>query len=549
MSLIQLHHHRFMDQQEPNFTGHPSIIAEEDDAAPADFCLSFAKKVVLPRAPSRKSVISENFPSGKGSVLGKATEPASSFQWVDHDEQIRAPRMAQPLYRDSISHGDSFVLAGTTRSNKRANSDNTRQLEQPPTTTRSKYFPATFDLNQPTRRYLIEEEETNYIYSGSFAEQPQMLEFRAPFKSFPHSTLPGLSVPLQEPTLQRKQSTSFSEMARKALYNLQTNTMSHEATVNPPPTTTPKLRTALSSGSVSSASSVSSSPNAANTTVTTPTSSSRSSSSCLCSPVTTSADSPPRREKIVIDSPFLNQVYEMKTPNYIPAVLRPPSAAPTETTLRDDENDNDLTPLATTPLASKYIMNENLSIEPSHHHWLPNNFRDACKACHVKFSLKPGVLFKSWVSLPVSALTNAELTPTPTIDPIASGKVRSGSGTVSGKHHCRKCGDIFCLACVSFQAMMDECCGWVVPIYKSTVPSFQDDREGPRNAMSLHRGKIVRKVCSTCYHDSWLKFLLFQLKQAVAEVEEPTETTDKGTTKENKRSGSIVPNDWTWSSF
>ncbi|KAI0462737.1 hypothetical protein LJB42_003538 [Komagataella kurtzmanii] len=197
----------------------------------------------------------------------------------------------------------------------------------------------------------------------------------------------------------------------------------------------------------------------------------------------------------------IRQINEPKTPNYVPAVLRPSSSHSlvvgntpqfqlgSSSPLPDEEDDNSS---YDDDKLYHYSSSENhantarfpYTMVPIKSHWLQNNKRSSCMDCQVKFSL----LFR--------------------------------------RHHCRHCGDIFCSNCLTQRASLN------------LMAKFD-----------LVHG-MKSKVCNGCAK-SWNQYLVKQYNNnvgsSVSKLQVKQTVPDEDPQRE--RMGSIVPSDWTWSSF
>lgn len=189
------------------------------------------------------------------------------------------------------------------------------------------------------------------------------------------------------------------------------------------------------------------------------------------------------RERVRIDLRYLNQVYDLKTVGYIPAVLRAPvavgCAADRETESVDQQSP---TPPVSPPRVAA-IMAPEQPFEPTHIHWLLDNARTKCRRCHTQFTPLGRQVLKLVMT--------------------------------SGKHHCRKCGDVFCSTCCLLWVRLDM------------------------NANYVAQGAKVggwSRACLGCY-DKWELFITTRRDGAGTEPDEAS------------RRVSVVPNDWSWSSF
>lgn len=185
----------------------------------------------------------------------------------------------------------------------------------------------------------------------------------------------------------------------------------------------------------------------------------------------------------------LKQMNDPKTPNYVPAVLRPPQQlGESNTSPKKAPSVQSLTSLEGAGLS----LAEKCAFEPTHSHWVPNNERMNCASCGVKFSL------------------------------------------VLRKHHCRSCGDIFCYNCYGegvFQRFSGDLSGRA---------KLNDEAN-----FDLEKG-INCKVC-VCCERKWIEFS----KYGTSSHPDDTDRNENSERDLSDRKGSAVavPSDWTWSSF
>ncbi|CAM9021759.1 unnamed protein product [Wickerhamomyces anomalus] len=179
----------------------------------------------------------------------------------------------------------------------------------------------------------------------------------------------------------------------------------------------------------------------------------------------------------------LRPLDDPKTPNYIPCVLRPNSynsSAFDQTSLLDHMQQDDTMEQANTL---------------SHDHWKPNNASSNCFDCDRPFSL------------------------------------------INRRHHCRKCGEIFCGNCLLSKAKLNFDCKF--------------DING-----------ILAKVCFAC-GKSWSNFIIENFKQVdrslypnfkkrdviTSEADHHQEQHQQQQFADKAGREVSVPADWTWSSF
>lgn len=148
-----------------------------------------------------------------------------------------------------------------------------------------------------------------------------------------------------------------------------------------------------------------------------------------------------------------------RTPNYVPCVLRPNEQGQQEATVQS--------------------MLETLDSDArlSREHWKPNSSTIECTDCGRAFSL------------------------------------------MNRRHHCRKCGDLFCAPCLLSKAKLSFRCLF--------------DVDG-----------VMTKVCFQC-GKQWSSFLVESFKMnLVSDFRRET-----GLVEESRKGREAVPADWTWSSF
>lgn len=188
----------------------------------------------------------------------------------------------------------------------------------------------------------------------------------------------------------------------------------------------------------------------------------------------------------------LKQMNDLKTPNYIPAVLRPPQQfGDSNSTPKKAPSVQSFTSLEGVGLS----LVEKCAFEPTHKHWVPNNERMNCASCGVKFSL------------------------------------------VLRKHHCRSCGDIFCYNCYGegiFQRFNGDLSGRA---------KLNDEAN-----FDLEKG-INCKVC-VCCERKWIDFSKNGAGSNPDDAGKNERLKDsERDISDRKGSAVAVPSDWTWSSF
>jgi hypothetical protein len=156
-----------------------------------------------------------------------------------------------------------------------------------------------------------------------------------------------------------------------------------------------------------------------------------------------------------------------RTPNYVPCVLRPIE----KTTKADEEYTNMFDTQSTLESDSNLSRN----------HWKPNSSTMECMDCHRSFSL------------------------------------------MNRRHHCRKCGDLFCSPCLLSKAKLDFRCRFDV-------------------------NGILTKVCFQC-GKLWSGYLVESFKVEVMPDFKGTETSKQGEERLVNGREANVPADWSWSSF
>lgn len=394
-------------------------------------CFSF-KKQPIPSRTSCHSAISSfidpdrianhNSTNSSNNSPEKITDQDAQ---LDYDEQIRAPRMStlsktnliakilehEPLGDcDYIKRGSNVSSASTnnndefsdasrnTSTTSNASLDFTSLISN--TTEQTKHYsPAVYDLSQPFRRY----------------SSPSVSRSAA------------------------KDQLTYSEVARKALHNLQTNTTTSESNSGKPRDP---------------------------------------------------------RERICTDGP-IRQIDEPKTPNYIPAVLRPPNFQSSNLTARkasfsslgdpiEEYNSDSSSPNKMVPSLSNSSASTLKFMELPKSHWVPNNERPCCRMCDSRFSI------------------------------------------INRKHHCRKCGEIFCINCCYMQASLN---------FKLNF--------------DLING-VVSRVCNNCAID-YNQYVRKNFVNEGSSLRNDGLTLDKlqgaDLLEREKNSSNLVPVDWNWSSF
>lgn len=224
-------------------------------------------------------------------------------------------------------------------------------------------------------------------------------------------------------------------------------------------------------------------------------------------------------------------------PNYVPPVLR---AIDRKTLVNPEEKrkiskfkksssdfsllEETLSSASTTKHSSTSLFGRDSKLEPSHACWKPNDSANYCAGCGCKFNL------------------------------------------LRRKHHCRRCGYIFCFNCLQKRANLNLLAKFENPFASSEREELcavisepntanpdpersglfsvksQDALQGQSHASSVDYTKFSR-VCESCYEE-WVKFL-----ETGVEYEPGYRNLEELETRKSSVVKTNVPNDWTWSSF
>ncbi|KAL7664255.1 FYVE-type domain-containing protein [[Candida] zeylanoides] len=381
---------------------------------------SFSKKPVMMHSTGH-SAISEILPASTGSrnqqrdgapalqndaEMAQSAGVAAPFNDIDYDEQIRAPRMnytysnARGAFAAAAGRKDSCdsketvaVTPAATSPTSEAKHDDAKQ----------RYEPATFDLTQSTRRLSAPTEATEAVKTA-------ILDYTTNNYIYERNSGPRKVVrtePHEAPSIRRQptEQSADSHKLSKALENLNNNAMSRERQP------------------VSSAGAAATTPGRI-----------KNRTSNLVAPHHLSHR----------NGTELQQVYELKKPLCMPAVLRPiaSSSTPTLSASRPQTPADEAAegpgsgggspstphlqiraypfPSTAPPLTPTAGAGDSLAAikvshvqpsEPTHEHWKPNNYTSHCMRCFDPF----GGFF------------------TP---------------QRKRRHHCRFCGLIFCFDCL-----------------------------------------------------------------------------------------------------
>ena len=171
------------------------------------------------------------------------------------------------------------------------------------------------------------------------------------------------------------------------------------------------------------------------------------------------------------------QINEPRTPLYVPAVLRPNGSFCSEEVVSYFPSEE----------SKQKCTVSNINVQPSRSHWKPDSTRSNCKICKLKFSI------------------------------------------FDRRHHCRKCGEVFCGKDSNFTVRLDQ-------------------------AAQFIQNGIVSRACLVCAND-FLKFCiaLEHSEQPVVDsglfAPDPNTDTASSSFHGKKDSISVHSNAYAWSSF
>lgn len=360
---------------------------------------SFKKKPLVKHLNSSNihSVISDIIPHSSSRPISATNETSSQanhenegYNDINYDEQIRAPRMSsitRGSFKDRNNANDeSFVEQSLGR--EAEGLWNVKEDEVDEGVQDDSYIPANFDLSQPTRRFstpfevatdmpdntILSYTNNNYIYERNRSTSSSNSNSNNTSNSNTNTNLKNLNLDmLLESPYEDLQQTSLVN----ALNNLSNNVTSLERNDNLK-TNRIKHRTPISASHLSG-----------------------------------------------VEGTDLQQVYRLKKPLCMPAVLRPQSLTPTSSSLSPS--------MPCSAETSPKKMNYSISIDcectsseceshqpadPTHKHWKPNSFTSHCMKCFEAF----GIFF---------------------------------SPQRRRRHHCRFCGQIFCYECLWQKGSVD----------------------------------------------------------------------------------------------
>lgn len=411
-----------------------------------------------------RSVISDMIPQSSSRPTSSNIDPRATdftrkleghegYNNINYDEQIRAPRMSSVTqsFKDKEEDKDNSFVTDTPRMEEGglwSVQEDTRDKEE----LDDSYIPANFDLSQPTRRFssacdvasdvpdttILSYTTNNYIYERNRSISSSHSNSNNTSNSNTNTNLKGLNLEMllvASPDDELEQSNLV-----RALNNLKKNMTSRERSEGMK-TSRIKHRPHASASHLSD-----------------------------------------------VNGTDLQQVYRLKKPLCIPAVLRPQSLSPPSSLLSPT--------LPCSAESSPKKMNYSISFdcqalpgnvekrqpaEPTHTHWKPNSFTSYCMKCFEPF----GNFF-----IP----------------------------QCRRRHHCRFCGQIFCYDClwqknqvekeedsnpfipikgvdVKSATVLDAQARFVIPIYlnlhaNSKIQSLTD----------LYRNCKVCKDCGYNYH-------------------------------------------------
>lgn len=478
---------------------------------------SFSKKPIHASSlQCNKSVISDIIPSSSSTSDGSPRQSKnkekedrlgdgdSIFSDINYDDQIRAPRMSNISHytykEEGFKRKDNFV--GSTKLKESLNSDKDKKIIEEDKE-QDLYSPATFDLTQTTRRFSAPSEgDVHSSYD---------------FSNYPYTSL-MYSKPRNElsNTIESQNFTqSEKESLLRALKNLSSNSITEEREASKAGRFRLKHRPQVG----------------------------------ICTPLSE------------MRGTNLQQVYQLKKPLCVPAVLRPHSEVS-----NSPESQSNLPSLEASPQKFNYTVSDKIeslpsdlanssevslaqTCEPTHRHWKPNNYTTHCMKCF-------------------SPLGNFFI-------PLRK-----------RRHHCRFCGLIFCPDCMwhngeeevlsssgesshilaSNAVLLDTGARFVVPILTNLVNGQTSCLNGFKNSKvcrdcALNYQSLVVDINANLHKffkaqnitDSTLPFVFIENPHLVADLKADAKgassSGDLNPQFARKPSNSNVPADWTWSSF
>lgn len=488
---------------------------------------SFSKKPIKNILPT--SAISSKIEKSFADIPQPLQQP--TFNNINYDEQIRAPRMSLASHytykpelprpftdrkRSTLSQMVSSVSKGTILGAEM----NTTPLEP-----LELYHPATADLSQPTRRYL----------------EPLKSSWRAPTG-----------------TLLSSGTDTLSEVYEHHDEELASNSNTLENT-----TTLMQLRLLRAmdnlNGNITSAERTAS----------------------------TEDDNVEFRTRNLQDGPMIQQVYHQKKPMCLPAVLRPMT---NEVNIHEEDFHHDLSPegdfpptkISEYPFEVPAVMGpDEVMQEPTHEHWKPDTFSDHCMNCfevfgsffypqrkrrhHCRFC---GLLYCHNCLYKMRETHLFDITPPRKNSKTPSTRANSGSSNsgsiISGISLASLASDT-----TPSGVMMDAKARLVIPMFKNLA------ERGLSAAFLSEKFKIC-KVCKMCGNNQLrLLYLLNQRSRTRDDIDAPYVFVDNPhmsstmmapmrpefrnnfsrlennlrTVSERKSSFTNMPSDWTWSTF
>ncbi|ODV94745.1 hypothetical protein PACTADRAFT_50608 [Pachysolen tannophilus NRRL Y-2460] len=477
-----------------------------DDTREAN--LSYDEQI---RAPRMSNVVA----MAKSNVVKIAEhEPLGDCDYINKKNPRRENKDKQQKKIDlSVESNNNFSNSSRNTSTTTSNTSNTSYSSNNNSPTKNahtkQYFPASYDLSQPYGKYSSSNSlgesnsnnnnnnKNNNNNSGDDNNNNSNTNTnKSRSSSYFQLNFARNNGGKQEnrfgATDENGRPMNYADIARRALHNLETNTTTSESATPIPQS--------------------------------------------LCRRKQSNGKDP--RERINADGP-IRQIDDLKTPNYIPAVLRPPayqssnslaynySSIPSKrhsntsiSSLDNNNNNNNMTNtlvntgISLFPTATDAVNETNskgittsqsspstsprsgtsissmsaYSYEPMKRHWVPNNQRNVCHGCNIKFSL------------------------------------------INRRHHCRKCGEIFCSNCSNRRASLNL-----------------------KAQFDLLNGHAV-KVCNSCAQ-AWNTYINENFSSTNGKHNGATNGRNKSissideSNRNNIETSSVVPADWTWSSF
>lgn len=502
---------------------------ELDAAAPEELPpFSFSKKPIKSHFATSviSSILNKTSPDKK-----PATKP--TFNNINYDEQIRAPRMSvanhytyKPESPRPFTDRKLLTSSRLTSHDLILNLKAGNEHSEPETAATSaepaaQYLPATADLNQPTRRSL----EPLKLRTG--------LITNAVLTYATNNFLMSPQEPVQEMKVGSHDSDETVLLDRlkllRALDNLNSNTTTEEK--NSEILNLDRLQNENHG-----------------------------------LPIGGRVRSP-----MSIKGPGVQQVYNLKKPLCTPAVLRPNDDTEMEEIDQSSELEA-LTPMVQIgnyPFEASEMMGGSTYQEPTHNHWMPNNSSDHCMKCfeifgnffipqrkrrhHCRFC---GMLFCQECLYESKEMHYFKILQPETDEQTNSKRAYSGSSNTSSTTTASSLLEDNSATGV----MMDFKARFVVPLFRNLV------KDGEQTQIPRPQFKQC-KVCKTCGQNYQKLVTVINLRSRGTDdldlpylfIENPYRSTSTRPAQsisrpeyKEERNGSLttnVPSDWTWSSF